>query len=77
MQTYLRAEYLARSVQLITAYWKISPDFSAVGDRLVRLADADDPPDLLIPCIIYDGFLDSSPKLLTSDGYFQWSYRLQ
>jgi hypothetical protein len=56
MQTYLRAEYLARSVQFITAYWKFPPDFAAVGDRLVRPADADDPPDLLILALYMTDF---------------------
>jgi hypothetical protein len=56
MQTYLRAECLVHRVQFITAYWKFSPDFAAVGNRLVLLADLDGPPDLLnfIKCMTTD-----------------------
>jgi len=70
MQTYLRAEYLVHRVQFITAYWKFSLDFAAVGNHLVRLADSDDPTDLLILYKIHDNrFWNYSQNLSASVDY--------
>ena len=77
MQTYLRAEYLVHRVQFITAYWKFSSDFDAVGKGLVRLADSDSPSDLLILYKMHDSrFSNSSKNLSAKVDYYQWIYRL-